>query len=275
MNGNDNRKGVSATSGDGLGTAARRAQAAWPTPKASTGDKAGRPRPNDRGDLQAAALRWPTPTARDRKGAYPQQRRGQTGKGGPDLATAVLWPTPTAADAERTSPAYPGGNPTLTGAARRWPTPTASNPNERETLESWIARRERERAKGHNGNGMGTPLGVAVRLWPTPTAADGTSGPGQAPTAEGSPDLRTTVTGWATPKASDGHGRGSAKQDRGGRRNLVDQVPSALNPEWVEALMGFPRGWTRTAGRPPRARRSRGSRPAPSAPARSPTAPSG
>jgi hypothetical protein len=164
VHGNHNRAGASASSGDGLGTAARRAQAVWPTP-----------------------------TARDRKGAYPQQRRGQTGKGGPDLATAVLWPTPkastgdkagrprpndrgdlqaaalrwptpTAADAERTSAAYPGGNPTLLGAARQWPTPTASNPNERETLASWAARRQRERAKGRNGNGMGTPLGVAVRL---------------------------------------------------------------------------------------------------------------
>jgi hypothetical protein len=187
----------------------------------------------------------------------------------------LRWLTPTAADAEGTSAADQGGDPTLLGAARRWPTPTASNPNERETLASWTARRERERAKGHNGNGMGTPLGVAVRLWPTPTASDGTSGPGHTPTAEGSPDLRTTVTGWATPKRSDGDGRGSAKANRGGRRNLVDQVPSALNPAWVEALMGFPHGWTRIAGRLPPARRTRGSRPAPSAPARSPTAPGG
>jgi len=181
----------------------------------------------------------------------------------------------TAADAGRASAAYQGGNPTLTGAARMWPTPTASNPNEQERLASWTARRRRERAKGRNGNGMGTPLGVAVRLWPTPTASDGTSGPGQAPTAEGSPDLRTTVTGWATPKPADGDGRDSAKHGRGGRRDLADPAPSALNPAWVEALMGFPRGWTAIAGPLPPARRRRGSRPAPSGPARSPTAPGG
>jgi len=139
------------------------AQALWPTPKASNGDKAGRPRENNWGDLQAAALTWPTPTAK--------------------------------------------GNDNRAGAS----------------------------VKSSDG------LGTAVR--------------------------------WATPKSSDGDGRGSAKGNRGARRNLVDQVPSALNPAWVEALMGYPDGWTwlPTAGRPRPARRPRGSRPAPSEAAPSPT----
>ncbi len=38
----------------------------WPTPKGSP-EKFGRHRPNDRGDLQAAVTRWPTPTSRDHK----------------------------------------------------------------------------------------------------------------------------------------------------------------------------------------------------------------
>jgi hypothetical protein len=241
VHGNHNRTGASATSGDGLGTAVRR---------------------------------WPTPTARDHKG--PRARRTRQQHPGPLLPEAVLlWPTPTAADAQQGSAADQGGNPPLPGAARLWPTPTASNPNEQETLESWTGRRQRERARGRNGNGMGTPLGIAVRLWPTPTAADGSSGPGQAQTAEGSPDLRTTVTAWATPTAADSQSRGSATGDRGGWRSLVDQAPSALNPAWVEVLMGFPEGWTRIAGRLPPARRRRGSRPARSGPARSPTAPGG
>ena len=42
------------------------------------------------------------------------------------------------------------------------PTPTAGNPNDGETLESWEARRQRNIAKGYNGNGQGTPLGIAV-----------------------------------------------------------------------------------------------------------------
>ena len=48
----------------------------WPTPKASAANY-GRPRANDRGDLQAAVLMWPTPVADDtghRKAAYSQAR---------------------------------------------------------------------------------------------------------------------------------------------------------------------------------------------------------
>lgn len=57
------------------------------------------------------------------------------------------------------------------------PTPTAANPNEAERLDSWEARRELNKAKGINGNGQGTPLGIAVRqLLPTPSAADGMGG---------------------------------------------------------------------------------------------------
>jgi DNA (cytosine-5)-methyltransferase 1 len=52
------------------------------------------------------------------------------------------------------------------------PTPTASNPNDGESLESWEARRQRNLAKGINGNGQGTPLAIAVKLLPTPMAGD-------------------------------------------------------------------------------------------------------
>jgi len=49
------------------------------------------------------------------------------------------------------------------------PTPTATNPNEAEDIDNWLARRER---RAERGNGTPMPLGVAVRLLPTPTAAD-------------------------------------------------------------------------------------------------------
>jgi len=42
-------------------------------------------------------------------------------------------------------------------------------------VESWQARRDREKAKGRNGNGIGTPLAMAVQLLPTPVAADAKS----------------------------------------------------------------------------------------------------
>jgi hypothetical protein len=44
------------------------------------------------------------------------------------------------------------------------PTPAAGNFNDGESVESWQARKERELAKGINGNGIGLPLGMAVRM---------------------------------------------------------------------------------------------------------------
>lgn len=85
--GNHNRKGASATSGDGLAT--------------------------------VAAL-WPTPTARDED----RVRDAPNREGSPSLSGAILWPTPVAADNGRGSSTYARGNPTLTGAAQ-WPTPQA------------------------------------------------------------------------------------------------------------------------------------------------------
>ncbi|MGH3156508.1 MAG: hypothetical protein ACRDNF_08050 [Streptosporangiaceae bacterium] len=52
----------------------------------------------------------------------------------------------------------------------------AGNFNDGESLSSWQARRARQKALGRNGNGVGTPLAVAVRLLPTPAAGDATGG---------------------------------------------------------------------------------------------------
>jgi hypothetical protein len=71
------------------------------------------------------------------------------------------------------------------------PTPSAGNFNDGEDLESWEARRQRNLAKGINGNDQGTPLAIAVQqllqppdpadlqgggLLPTPSARDWKSG---------------------------------------------------------------------------------------------------
>ena len=60
------------------------------------------------------------------------------------------------------------------------PTPAASNPNDGEDLGNWLARREAQVLRGLNGNGMGTPLAVAVRLLPTRQSRDGSHGGGRA-----------------------------------------------------------------------------------------------
>jgi len=102
-----------------------------------------------RAAMDKALALLPTPTVSETTGA------GNTGRaGGLNLRTVVdLLPTPRATR---------GGGHTET--MQLLPTPTAANPNDGEDLESWESRRQANLAKGVNGNGQGTPLGVAVRL---------------------------------------------------------------------------------------------------------------
>lgn len=91
---------------------------------------------------------------------------------------------------------------TASSSSDGWPTPSAMNPNETEDLAAWQARRQRIKDEHKNGNGFGTPLGVAVRLWPSPRATDGEKG---GPNQRGSKDdlmLPSAVQMWATPKSS-------------------------------------------------------------------------
>jgi hypothetical protein len=82
------------------------------------------------------------------------------------------------------------------------------HPNDSESLDSWQARKVRNKAKWGN-NGMGTPLGVAVRLWPTPQATNGDQGQNDWDGKRGQ-----TLIGaardqmWPTPQHRDGDGRG-------------------------------------------------------------------
>lgn len=152
----------------------------------------------------------------------------------PSTDRAVGWLTPSASDAlgSRTLPAgtsatgrRPDGKKAMVGLPNQvhqvgqvmWPTPDAGGFNQGEDLEQWRARRARVKETARNGNGMGTPLGVAVRLWPTIRATDGDhGGPNQRDSA-GNPGLP-----------------GAVRAPVGGK----------LNPAWVEQLMGFPDGWT-------------------------------
>lgn len=62
------------------------------------------------------------------------------------------------------------------------PTPAASVMNDGEDVAHWDERRERIKAKGINGNGMGEPLTIAAqRLLPTPSANIGMNGGSQHP----------------------------------------------------------------------------------------------
>jgi hypothetical protein len=173
-----------------------------------------------------------------------------------------------------------------------WPTPDAAAANVREDPKTWLARQERLKAKGYNGNGAGMPLGIAAKLWPTPTAGDSKAsgsrntenskahagisltdavrqdgGRGRMwPTPQaansksgvdhhragrpssGGDDLVTAVMRWPTPASRDyRHPNKKPYSERGGGskgEQLPNAVGGALNPTWVEWLMGYPLGWT-------------------------------
>lgn len=109
------------------------------------------------------------------------------------------------------------------------PTPTA---NEFRTTDrdKLLARRERLKAQKKNGNGFGLSLGNWITittgalpaLMPTPTAVTGTGG--------------IAMCKWG--------GAGSRKMLR--RFFSEQEINGALNPLWVEWLMGFPPYWTAT-----------------------------
>lgn len=108
-----------------------------------------------------------------------------------------------------------------------WPTPDAGMFNTSESVESFEARRARVKATGINGNGMGTPLAMAVKMWPTPRAA--------APRVSGAQShalANYAVTGTLSVLTLE---EAISKHDSDTKR---------LSPAWVETLMGFPPGWT-------------------------------
>lgn len=138
-----------------------------------------------------------------------------------------------------------------------WPTPNAGNFNDGESVKTWEKRRQKNKEKGVNGNGHGTPLAIAAKLWPTPTVPnggrrnkEGTSITGMTPDGKKRQiDLREfAIRMYPTPQA---HDAAKGSPDRVGRygtkhggRNLNDEVADessgSLSPRFVEELMGFP-----------------------------------
>ena len=170
-----------------------------------------------------------------------------------------LWPT---AQANKTTPNVKNPGDLVNSKGEPWR--TGEKPYDRRT-----------------GKPVTTCLGDAVRMWPTPTKSDGMGGPGCSG-RDGGENLRTAVQMWPTPTASLANPSSETwdeskpwwKQSRASRNlealakhperlptpaardcrspnqngNMADQLPNvvggSLNADWVELLMGFPRGWT-------------------------------
>lgn len=116
-----------------------------------------------------------------------------------------------------------------------WPTPRASDgakgsPNQ----------------KGSKGDMM-LP-GAVMQAWSTVTADDANN---VTRTSGAFKSLSRDVQGWATPASRDfRYPNALSYAERGGGskgEQLPNQVKGALNPAWVELLMGWPLGWTDAA----------------------------
>lgn len=106
----------------------------------------------------------------------------------------------------------------------------------------------------------GVTLTDYVTLFPTPSAASAGTNIGGAAGRKGKvrPSLETMARKnlWPTPRTQDRFGenpetarrrmerRKSEGRSTGGVSSLTGEVGGALNPQWVEWLMGFPIGWT-------------------------------
>lgn len=90
-----------------------------------------------------------------------------------------------------------------------------------------------------------THLAAQVHLYPTPRAADGMAGSIRNPeNIRDTSRLEDFVAIFPTPTANDAKCNGTESQQNRNSEALNVVAGGSLNPEWVEALMGFPRGWT-------------------------------
>lgn len=101
-----------------------------------------------------------------------------------------------------------------------------------------------------SGDDYGMNLVEAVRMWPTPTNNGNHNRKGLSKTS--GDGLATAVAMIGTSTTNDAKNSTLPKSQRL-RESLVGDLRRAgevgqLNPDWVEALMGFPPGWTADAG---------------------------
>lgn len=163
---------------------------------------------------EAKALRFATPTV-----CGNHNRKGASATSGDGLATqvnALRWQTPVADDAVNrvNGKINSRGEPKLSAQVLRYPTPTAG---------------------GHTQN-QSAYEGAPVRRTLIGLARDG---------------VLETIPRYSTPTCRDSNSlkkcmRGAGSKEKGNEiiQPLVVQVGGALNPPWVEWLMGWPIGWT-------------------------------
>lgn len=218
------------------------ALAAWPTPDASMGT-------GGRTGTRGAGL----------TGMRPDGTKVQVTINAAVAMEPMDWPTPRASPSEnrqtKLTPSQLAGTHGLSLAAsvNHWQTPVASH-----------------RLGGNRSAYEGAPFRPAlsreVKEWATPKASDADRGDCPSERARNSPSLVSQApeasargpleSARPTPTSRDWKsGSASAETLERNARPLSEvmrtQQPGPLNPAWVEALMGFPQGWTEPPDVPP------------------------
>ena len=197
----------------------------------------------------------PTPTTNGLEGGSdaPWKKTGET-----QTEYIQKWPTPDANMGNRgTQPNWKRKRPsghhaqyTINQAVRdnptKWPTPTEKD-------HRHLSKGAADRADSKNQQ---VRLAGRVMQWPTPTAHIAKEAGYPAEFKRKTPTLTAEVHKrmWPTPNASDNRDRGhlgsgavQRRMEKGKQIMLsqsVSKTSGALNPTWVEWLMGFPIGWT-------------------------------
>ena len=128
---------------------------------------------------------------------------------------------------------------TSENASGSWPTPTVQAAKISECSTAVLIR-EYHRSMNRNGAPSCLSSAVAGRMWPTPVA----DGDRRTNYAQGGTSLRYAVRMWPTPTAQDAKNNGAPSQMERNTKPLNAEIGGALNPPWVEWLMGWPIGWT-------------------------------
>lgn len=144
-------------------------------------------------------------------------------EGGPN-GNVGSWPTPMAADDGKHGIAFKLGNPTLRGAVGRlWSTPLAGDADGGRT------------SAGKDRGPTSLRSQIKAASWPMPVASDAASA--------GSRSLKSSSAHAGTSLTD------ALRADRAIAGGPIGAAASGatLNPRWVEALQGFPIGWTEAA----------------------------
>jgi DNA (cytosine-5)-methyltransferase 1 len=242
------------------GTTLAGAAQSWPTPTHAL--QGGRPDAKERGwgeDLASVAAEWPTPDTGESQSGHGRRGvsknpRHQSSKSLEALAAKIAekkatWLTPNAQDCASSGSLV---RPALTAQSRAWATPAAH---------------DGRRPGADLASTQGANLSRDAATWATPNARDwkdsgeGTDYEKSAAKSKLAGEAVVVTEHWGSPRA--GIRPTPMSYDRG-RGNLEEQVgafdtrqgqetPTAgddgspkavLNPRFVEALMGYPPGWT-------------------------------